>query len=128
MNYFRRLQNKICAVLVVAIFGTAVQATAFAGVVSTTDIVDAQQVQQERNRLHDWMARDDVREQLTAQGVNIDDAVARVDAMTDEEVMLMAAKMDEMPAGSGTLELVVIGALVLVILELSGVTDLFTFI
>ena len=128
MNIFRRLKSKICSILVLSMFGMSIHMTAFAGIVSTTDIVDAQQVQQERERIQNWMAREDVRDQLTSLGVNVDDATARVDSMTNEEVMIMAAKMDEMPAGAGTAELLIIGALVLVILELTGVTDIFTFI
>ena len=42
--------------------------------------------------------------------------------------MRMMGKMDEMPAASGTGEVIIIGVLVLVILELTGVTDIFTFI
>lgn len=128
MNIFRRLKSKICSILVLSMFGMSIHMTAFAGIVSTTDIVDAQQVQQERERIQDWMAREDVRDQLVSLGVNVDNATARVDSMTSEEVMEMAARMDEMPAGSGSGELIIIAALVLVILELTGVTDLFTFI
>jgi len=128
MNIFRKLKSKICSILVLSMFGMSIHMTAFAGIVSTTDIVDAQQVQQERERIQNWMAREDVRDQLTSLGVNVDDATARVDSMTNEEVMIMASKMDEMPAGAGTGELLIIAALVLVILELTGVTDIFTFI
>ena len=128
MNIFRRLKSKICSILVLSMFGMSIHMTAFAGIVSTTDIVDAQQVQQERERIQNWMAREDVRDQLTSLGVDVNDAKKRVDSMTDEEVMVMATKMDEMPVGSSTGEFVIIAALVLVILELTGVTDLFTFI
>jgi len=127
MNYFRQSRSKICSLLAVVLFAMGIQ-TAVAGIVTTTEIVDARYIQQERERIQGWMARDDVREQLTSLGVDADDARARVDNMTNEEVLLMAAHMDEMPVGSGTGELLIIGALVLVILELTGVTDLFTFI
>lgn len=125
MNYFRQFKHRICSILAIVIFGMSVQ-SAFAGVVTTTEIVDAQSIEQERDRIQSWMARDDVREQLTSLGVAVDEAQARVDNMTNEEVIAMAANMDEMPAGSGLGELIVIGALVLVILELTGVTDVFT--
>jgi hypothetical protein len=128
MTIFRKLKGKICSLLAISMFGMTIHTTAIAGIVTTTEILDAQQVQQERERIQDWMARDDVRDQLTSLGVDVNDAQARVDGMTDQEVMVMASRMDEMSAGSGTGEVVIIGILVLVILELTGVTDIFTFI
>ena len=125
MTILRRLKGKICSLLVVSMFGMTVHMTANAGIVNTTDMIDAQQVQQERERIQDWMARDDVRDQLTAMGVDVNDAQARVDSMTDQEVLTMAAKMDQMPAGSGTGEVLIIAGLVIVILELTGVIDIF---
>jgi len=109
-------------------FGLSVQTTVLAGIVTTTELVDAQHVEHERNRIKNWMARDEVRQQLTAQGVDFENAWARVDNLTNAEVMQLSANMDEMPAGSSSGEILVIGILVLVILELTGVTDLFTFI
>lgn len=128
MTIFRKLKGKICSLLAISMFGMTIHATAVAGIVTTTEILDSQQVQQERERIQEWMAREDVRDQLTSLGVEVNDAQARVDSMTDQEVMVMASRMDEMSAGSGTGEIVIIGILVLVILELTGVTDIFTFI
>jgi hypothetical protein len=128
MTIFRKLKGKICSLLAISMFGMTIHTTAVAGIVTTTEILDAQQVQQERERIQDWMAREDVRDQLTSLGVDVDDAQARVNNMTDQEVMVMASRMDEMSAGSGTGEIVIIGILVLIILELTGVTDIFTFI
>ena len=126
MTIFRKFKGKICSLLAISMFGMAIHTTALAGIVTTTDILDTQEIQQERERIQDWMAREDVRDQLTSLGVDVNDAETRVDSMTDQEVMVMASRMDEMSAGSGTGEVIIIAILVLVILELTGVTDLFT--
>ena len=70
------------------------------------------------------MAKQDVQQQLVAMGVDVSAAQARVDTMTNEEVQQMAAHMNEMPAGAGTAEVLVLAFLVLVVLEVTGVTDI----
>ena len=128
MYWCRQLKRCICSLLAIAMFSMSIQSVVYAEIVTTADLVQEEQIQHERDRINEWMARDDVGDQLTALGVDVDDAQSRVDNMTEEEVMVMAAKMDEMPVGSGALELVVIGALILIILELTGVTDILTFV
>lgn len=126
MGSFRKFYRWMCSLLAIAMFGMSIQSVALAGIVTTTDLVNSQHLQMERERIQDWIARADVREQLSSQGVDMEQAQKRVDSMTDEEVQQMAARMDQMPAGSGAGEVVLIAFLVLIILELSGVTDIFT--
>lgn len=80
---------------------TAVVPTAQADIVSTADVVAEQQSGWNRAQLVEQLHRDDVREQLVRYGVNPDDAIARVDAMTDAEVLELTAHLDELPAGAG---------------------------
>jgi len=75
-------------------------------------------------QLKTWMAREDVREQLVDLGVDVDSAIARVDSMTNLEVQQLSANMNDMPAGSGFIETAVLAFLVLIILEVTGVTDI----
>ena len=76
-------------------------------------------------QVRDWLARDEVRTQLTAMGVDVKAAQARVDSMTPQEVHSMASNMNTMPAGAGIIEVGVLVLLVLVLLDLAGVTDIF---
>lgn len=126
MGCFRKFHRWMCSLLAIAMLGMSMQSVAVAGIVTTTELVNSQHLQMERERIQDWMARAEVREQLTLLGVDTEQAQKRVADMTDEEVQQMAARMDQMPAGSGTGEVVLIAVLVLVILELTGVTDIFT--
>jgi|SRR5690554_3378497 len=82
-------------------FSAAVLPTAQADIVSTADVVAEQQSGWNRAQLVEQLHRDEVREQLVRYGVNPDDAVARVAAMTDAEVMEITAHLDELPAGAG---------------------------
>lgn len=96
-----------------------------AGIVTTSDIVNARQTSVERQQVRDWLARDEVRQQLTAMGVDVKAAQGRVDSMTAQEVHAMADRMNQMPAGAGALEVAVLVLLILILLDIAGVTDIF---
>ena len=69
--------------------------------------------------------REWIQQQLVQGGVEQGLARKRVAAMTDNQVAQVHQRMDEMPAGGTGAELVIIIALVLVITELMGYTDIF---
>jgi hypothetical protein len=67
--------------------------------------------------------RDWIEEQLVVGGVEAEDAALRVAAMTDAQVVQIHQRIDESPAGGGA-EALIIVALILVITELMGYTDI----
>jgi uncharacterized small protein (DUF1192 family) len=73
-----------------------------------------------------------VREQLASFGVSPSEVDARVAALSDEEIARIAGKIDEMPAGQGAVEVVLIAALIiflmLLITDILGLTDVFPFV
>ena len=79
-----------------------------------------------------FMAREDVRQQLVALGIDPDEAAQRSSALSDDEVRQIAGKLDELPAGEGAVGVLVaailILLLVLIITDLIGATDVFPFI
>ncbi len=103
-----------------------------AAMVGTADVLSAQQKDIERHKVKMFIERQDVGHQLQAWGVSPEEAMARVDTMTDAEVAALADKIDNMPAGGDVLGFIAIVALitvlVLIILDATGVTDVFTFI
>ena len=96
--------------------------------VSTQSALDAVQISNERARINDLLARNDVQEQLVGFGVELSEVEARVAAMTDQEVLQMADQVDNMPAVANA----VIGALltvfiILLVTDLLGLTNVFPF-
>jgi hypothetical protein len=86
-----------------------------------------------RAELNAFLGREDVRAQLQQLGVEPEAARARVAALTDAEVLELSGRMNELPAGGATVVAVVAGILVvsvtlLVITDLLGFTDVFSFI
>jgi len=67
--------------------------------------------------------RDWIREQLVIGGVDQAAASKRVAAMTDAQVEDVFKRLDEMPAGAGLGEVVLVAIIVLLVLELTGYTD-----
>lgn len=126
MLFFRKSQRFISSLLIIMMLSLSVSKLSLAGLVTTTELVSTQQTEFERQQVRDWLARDEVRDQLTAMGVDVKQAQARVNSMTSEEVHAMAANMNNMPAGgNGVLEAVILVLLILILLDLTGVTDIF---
>lgn len=97
-----------------------------AGVVSTETAIEVRQREATIERLDAVLARDSVRRQLENFGVDPADARARIANLSDSELALLEERMNTLPAGAnGALEVLGIVLLVLLVLELVGVTDIF---
>ncbi|HEX7061593.1 MAG TPA: PA2779 family protein [Woeseiaceae bacterium] len=120
-----------CSIRMIAVFMMANMAglgfvpSAQGAVVGTETALASQQRAERIERLNSVLARDDVRAELERLGVAPADAQARVAALSDSELLALDQRMDELPAGSGALEVLGIVLLVLLVLELVGVTDIF---
>ena len=77
-------------------------------------------------RISTVLAQEQVRDQLIRYGVDPQDAALRVAALSDSELQTLEQRISDLPAGAnGALEVIGIVMLVLLILELVGVTDIF---
>ncbi len=70
--------------------------------------------------------REAVREQFIELGVEPAHVQSRLDQLTDEELLEISNRIDEMPAGAGVLGVLGAVLVVLLVLELLGVTNVFT--
>ena len=103
-----------------------------AKMVSTDQVIEQSTSSQDRAQVLDFLMREDVQRQLTLLGVDPDEAAERVAGLSDEELQQIAGRLDELPAGEGSVGIVV-GAvliifLVLLITDLLGLTDVFPFV
>ncbi|MDT8408386.1 MAG: PA2779 family protein [Wenzhouxiangellaceae bacterium] len=96
-----------------------------AQLVSTGDALAIETGQLE-SRIEAFLLRDDVAAELAEHGVSHEMAMARVDGMSASELEQLTGGIDKMAAG-GDAVLAIIGAVfvVLIVLELVGVTDIF---
>jgi len=78
------------------------------------------------DKINGFLAQDSVRNQMISLGVDPRDAQARVAALTDSELQTLDQRIDSMPAGGdGFLAVIGIVFIVLLILELTGVINIF---
>ena len=89
-----------------------------AGIVATDEMATQNQIEAEKSRIQAFVDRDEVKVRLQALGVEEPMAKDRVAAMTDQEVHVVAQKIDSMPAGGylGSSDLVLILLIVFLIL------------
>lgn len=100
--------------------------SAGAGVISTEAAIEMQEREARIERIGSVLARDSVQSRMIRLGVNPDQAAARIASLSDSELQQLEARMDELPAGAdGALTVLGIVLLVLLVLELVGVTDIF---
>jgi hypothetical protein len=129
MKLLRRLTKPVSHLVVLGLLALSLHLpAAHAGMVGTEAVVNAAQAQQDRERLHSALSRDDVQAQLLARGVDPAQVQARVDSLTDEEMQTLATDMDQLPAGGSVVGALVLIFLVLLVTDLLGLTNVFPFV
>ena len=121
--------------LVVALFMLVISGpfqSAFAVMIGTETVMEASQGQEARTRIKQLLVREDVRQALINQGIDPREAVARIDSLSAAEAIAVADKLDQLPAGSGAIEVFLIISLIvfiiLLITDITGYTDIFPFV
>jgi hypothetical protein len=94
--------------------------------INTMTVIDMDERMMQIDRARSAMARDDVRNTLIGMGVDPVEAEMRMDALTDAELVMLGQQMDELPAGGSALGVLGAVLLVLIVLEMLGVTNVFT--
>lgn len=122
---FMRMTSRLLIASVLGL-GLPLQ-SAYAGLVGTDKVAVSAQSQSERERIRTFLDREDVRNELQAQGVDVNTAKARVDALTDEEVQKVAGKLDKMPAGGEIIGILFTIFIVLLVTDILGFTKVFPF-
>ena len=96
-----------------------------AELIGTLQAVEASTRAQDLATVNSALARDQVRAQFVALGVDPAQVDTRVAALTDSELRTLAGKISEAPAGADALAVIGIVFVVLLILEMVGVIDIF---
>jgi hypothetical protein len=123
MNRLRRL---LAVSLIVSITGLGLPLSAQAGMLATSDALNANS----RARINSLLERQDVQAKLAAYGVNMSEVKARVAALSDQEAAQLASQIDKAPAGGDGGALIgaaLIVFLVLLLTDILGYTHIFPF-
>ena len=95
---------------------------AHAALVSTEQVIQEGAAAENRARVMSFLAREDVRREMEALGIDPEEAAARTKALSDEEIARIATKLDETAAGQDAVA-VIVGAILFVFVVLL-ITDL----
>jgi hypothetical protein len=121
------LMKRVMAILVSLSFLTTYSLPAYSGIVTTEQLMEEQLESLDRDTLVSLMDREEVRQQLIDRGVDPDYAKQRIAALSDEQINEIKANIDDLPAG-GVIGILIAVLLVLIILDIIGVTNIFSFI
>lgn len=126
-NMTRWTTRLVAACLSFAGFVHSAQAT----LVGTEEVAAAEGVVSaaaQRQHVNEMLTRADVAAALQERGVNLDQAKARIAALTDDEVAHLAHTLDTAPAGaSDVIGVIVFIFLLLLLTDILGFTKVFPF-
>jgi uncharacterized protein DUF6627 len=121
------MQQLLLNLIILALLTSSFASSASAQFITTDEALIMEQQSQASERINSFLAREEVQQQLIKFGVAPEQAEQRIAALTPQELVLLDAKIGDMPAGAGGIaEVIGIVVIVLFILELLGVTDVFT--
>jgi hypothetical protein len=125
-SFAMRFKQMIAAITAACFLGLGLHTTASAGVIGTPEYLSATDRAGQIARIEATLSRADVQAQLVALGVDPADATQRIASLSDAELTLMTEKLDQLPAGGDSfLGVIGIVFIVLLILEITGVIDIF---
>lgn len=122
----RRTHGLLLRLVSVSIVFLGFAQAAPAGMIDTTYLLDNDARAASLNRLEVLLARKDVGRQLEVLGVDPQLVVERLNGLSDAELLELEAQIDSKIAGGDALAIIGAVFLVLLILELVGVTDIFS--
>ena len=133
MKTIRKMSKPVSlflAILMITIF-TPYQ-TVLAKMISTETVIESERAYEARVYVHSVLAREDLKAALMSQGIDMKEAKARIDSLSNTEIVLLADKIEQLPAGSDPISTIVGAAvlifLVLLITDILGLTDVFSFV
>ena len=116
MNSIRRKSRAIgFAMIILTLMTVLPYQTALAALIGTDTVLQADNGKEMRDQIKDFLTREDVRTLFIAQGIDPQEALARVNSLTDSEVAQISHQIDQLPAGGDAIGLI-IGLLIIVLL------------
>lgn len=117
----------VAVMMTAAILNLSLVQAASAAMIGTGDAIRTADRAEVMSAAEAVLARAEVRAVLTAHGVTAEDALARVAALSEEELVALQQEFDRLPAGGiGLFEVLGVTFVVLLVLELTGTINIFS--
>ena len=120
----RAFNRFVSGALIVCTLGAGMPLPASAAIIATDQVAASA----ERDRVKSFLDRAEVQARMQALGVNPQAALARVDALSDDEVAALAGRLDQLPAGgTDIVSALLLVFIILLITDILGFTKIFPF-
>ena len=126
------MKKFIARTALVSVLLVSTTQAAFCSQIPTSTYLDAQQASaaasvaaSDAANINAWLQREDVAAQLLQRGVSVQEVQSRLASLSDQDLRRVSSQLDSMPAGSSVLVVVGIVFVVLLVLEVLGVTNIF---
>jgi hypothetical protein len=123
---FEKTKGIWVRVISVAILSAGFAQVSFAGTIDTGYLIEADAHAASLDRIQSILARDEIANEFLAFGIDQSTIDARLEGMTAAELISLEGRIDESIAGGSALGTIGAVFLVLLVLEVLGVTDVFT--
>ncbi|MGD9082298.1 MAG: PA2779 family protein [Desulfobacterales bacterium] len=132
MNLLRQKVKPVSVFMTILILLLSVPyQSVFAAMIGTETVIDVERGQEARDYLNRMMIREDVQAQFTSYGIKPLEAKARLDTLSDAEIICLYNQIEQLPAGGSDLGVAFITVGVIIVLlfitDLLGYTDVFSF-
>jgi len=132
MKVFRSKMQSLCIFMAVLMLIVSIpRESVFAALIDTEKVMNSVRGQEARDQVKQFLAREDIQATLIANGIDPTEAKKRIGALSDDEAIRISDQIDQLPAGGNVavffFVVLIVFVLTLIVLDLSGVTDFFTF-
>jgi hypothetical protein len=124
MNHLQRLLSLLLSLSLILAPMVPVQAA----LIGNDQLLGATHAEVDRGMLREALQRDSVKQQLATLGITQQQALQRVDRMTDQEVAQLNRQLADLPAGGDVWGVIVLFLIIFIITDVIGATDIFPFI
>jgi len=127
MEFVRYLARPLTPLITLAFIALALTVpTIQAKMVSTQTMIEKKTIDDKRSHILKIITRTDVQKIMKGYGISPSEAQSRINSLTDQEVLSLSKNINNMPVGAGG-EVFLLLLLIVIILEATGVTNIFTF-
>jgi predicted transcriptional regulator len=122
---FRRLAA--CLAVSQVLFAAQVP-MANASMIGTAEVLAGQQQQVDRQQLLNMLSDQGVQEKLQSLGVPQDQVATRINSLSNAELAQFNQRLQEAPAGSGVVGIIVLFFVIFIVTDMLCATDIFSFV
>lgn len=119
------LRNFVIRLVSISLLSLGLAQASSAAMIGTQQVVQSEARDARITRVHTILTRDDIAKQLVAFGVDPLAVQLRIANMTDNELLALEGNLDKHLVGGSAVALVGAVFIVLIILEIVGITDIF---